>query len=213
MSQITYTIQTALNPELLRQALEMVLGQATGENRWYVSTTSFSAIINNETVTELTQEQVDGIGAFIEATPGFTPKFYTWDAQSVTFKENLVALREDAKAQIDVAAGKTRGKYLTSIPGQDATYIAKETECRAYAAAAYPADLTNYPWVKAEADATGLTATQAADAIILQAEQWRVLGSTIEKVRRGGKIEVDKKTKASTIATSLAATLAALQAI
>ena len=128
MSQITYTIQTALNPELFRLALEMVLGQSSPSNQWYISTSGPSAILSDETAIQLTQGQVDAIGAFLEATPGFNTKFYSWDSQAGEFKENIAALKDDAKIQIDVAAGKTRGKYLTSIPGQDATYIAKENE-------------------------------------------------------------------------------------
>lgn len=248
MSQITYTIQTALNPELFRQAFEMILGQSTGSNQWYINTSGPTAILSDETVVQLTQEQVNYVGTFIEATPSFSSKFYSWDADLGEFKENITVIREDAKLQIDTAAGKTRSKYLTSIPGQDATYIAKETECRAFlkdlaaieaqnaideaaaieAAAAASVEgqppiepnftpvvinEASYPWVQAESEAIGLTAKETAEAIATQADQWRVIGSTIEKIRRSGKIEVDKKLKASTIATSLAATLAALQAL
>lgn len=212
MSQITYTIQTALNPEHLRQALEMVLGPASLANSWYISTTGFSAVVTDPSET-LTQELLDSIGAFLEEHSSFTPQFYSYDSDAKVMKENVAALKEDAKAQIDVEAGLVRSKYLTSIPGQDATYIAKEVDCRAFKAASYPADTSTFQWVQAEADATGLTPTEAADAIILQADQWRVLGSTIEKIRRGGKIEIDKKLKASTIKASLAATLAALQSL
>jgi len=204
---LTSVLTTLVNPELFRQALELVLGSVSESNSWNISTAGSQATINSI----LTQEAVQAIATFLESTPDFSAQFYTWNGTA--FKENLPALRADALLKIDVAAGQTRLKYLTSIPGQDATYLAKEADCRAYKAAAYPEDTTGYQWVVAEAEATGLTPTEATDAIILQANQWRVVGSMIEKVRRGGKIEVSKKIKKSTIEASLSATLAALQGL
>ena len=44
-----------------------------------------------------------------------------------------------------------RARYITIAPGQDATYAAKYADAAAYAAAGYPADTSNYPWIEAEA--------------------------------------------------------------
>lgn len=202
------------NFENLRQQLEKVLGVSTPESNWYFNGSDSHVDIVNNTATELTQEAIDYICAWSnEIGQSWDSKHYGFDSQTGEFTENLPLLKANAKAKIDEVAGQVRAKFVTSVPGQDATYISKEAECRAYAAANYPADLTNYPWVSCEAEATGLTAQEAADAIILQANQWKVLGSTIEKIRRGGKIEVDKKLKASTIKATMDATIAQLQAI
>jgi hypothetical protein len=114
--------------------------------------------------------------------------------------------KDEAKFKIDEMAGKTRSKYLTTVPGQEATYIAKEADCRAYKAALYPVDTTPYPWVEAEVLATNLSATDAADLIISQADQWRTVGALIEAVRRKAKLDVDTVTNQADLDTLLQAT-------
>ncbi len=91
---------------------------------------------------------------------------------------------------IDASAGKTRYKYITSVPGQDATYRAKRQDAEAYKAAGYPADATPYPWVSAEATATGNTPQVAADNILATVAAWTTKGSQIEGERIKGKTAV-----------------------
>jgi hypothetical protein len=102
---------------------------------------------------------------------------------------------EDYKARakniIDQYAGATRLKFITSVPGQEMTYQEKAEEATDYVAAGYPADLSGYPFVAAEATATGATATEVADAIIAQRSAWVVIGAEIEQYRIGGKFQVE----------------------
>ena len=74
----------------------------------------------------------------------------------------IATARRNARDSIDTAAGMARARYITIAPGQDATYAAKYADAAAYAAAGYPADTSNYPWIEAEASQTGLTPDAAA---------------------------------------------------
>jgi hypothetical protein len=106
-------------------------------------------------------------------------------------------LPEAQKEQIDLVntkAGETRTKYVTNIPFQEAAYQAKEADVRRYKSDGYPSDLTPYPFVAAEVDATGLSATQAADDVIIQADQWLMLNAEIERLRRKASVEIGVET-------------------
>lgn len=99
------------------------------------------------------------------------------------------AAREWARNQIDQAAGIARARYITVTPGQDATYQAKYADAQAFARAGYPdASIADYPWVKAEADATSSTYTDAANGIKQVGDPWNMqIGPSIEGARIGGK--------------------------
>jgi hypothetical protein len=106
-------------------------------------------------------------------------------------------LPEAQKEQIDLVntkAGETRTKYVTNIPFQEAAYQAKEADVRRYKSDGYPRDLTPYPFVAAEVDATGLSATQAANDVIIQADQWLMLNAEIERLRRKASVKIGAET-------------------
>lgn len=129
---------------------------------------------------------------------------------------DLATLRIAAKALIDDAAGRARGRYITVAPGQDATYIAKAMDADKFKAANYlPADASGFPWIQAEVAANGgsLTVHQATDGIIAQRDQWYQLGTAIEAIRIGGKLDIDTRIKDTTIAASRDATIAQLNSI
>jgi hypothetical protein len=95
---------------------------------------------------------------------------------------------------VNVKAGETRVKHVTHIPFQEAAYQAKEADVRMYRANGYPADLTQYPFTAAEADATGLSPTDAADLVISQADQWLRLSAEIERLRRKASVLINAET-------------------
>lgn len=137
-----------------------------------------------------------------------------------TAAQLLVAAQNAANAVIDAQAGTTRTKYITSAPGQDATYQSKATDAAAYKAAGYPsASIANYPWVQAESKAiNGATPTAAqyqaaADGIIATQAQWAVIGSSIEQQRRAGKIAVAAAATPALVTVAQAAAITALQAL
>ncbi len=124
------------------------------------------------------------------------------------------APKEIARAQIDALASACRLRFISTGVGQDATYVSKERECRAYREAGYPDDLTGYPYIAAESAATGLSPRQTADDLIATADTWNlVLGPQIEGVRRGKKVEVDGCTNQAEIDAVVASARAAFNAV
>ena len=122
-------------------------------------------------------------------------------------------LKDQAKVDIDNHAGTIRSKYITVAPGQEMTYMEKSEEAADFVTAGYPADTSNYPFIQAEMDATGLTKEQAADGILAQKSAWIVVGATIEKTRLSGKAQVDAAVDQDGVNTAVTNTKALLDAI
>ncbi len=123
--------------------------------------------------------------------------------------------RAMALTRIDAAAGRARARYITTAPGQDATYSAKYAEALAYRAAGYPPDLASYPYVAGEsAPNADRTATEAADRIISTGELWAsVIGPRIESARVNGKDRIAGLTTAADIAQVAEEVIAQLDVI
>lgn len=121
------------------------------------------------------------------------------------------AYKREARRKIDEAAGRARARYITTVPGQDATYSAKYADALRYIADSYPSDPAPYPWVAAEAAATGLTTTQVADRIQQLGAAWGgVIGPQIEGARLAGKEAIAPMTTRTEIDAHVAAVGAAL---
>jgi len=131
----------------------------------------------------------------------------------ITPYADLATAKLSSKDAIDAAAGRARQRYITSVPGQAETYLLKAQEADTYAAAGYPADLTQYPWLTKETQATGMTPRAAADAIIAQRDAWVVIGSSIELERRKGKLAVDASAAISDAIKARDLAIAALDAL
>lgn len=142
-----------------------------------------------------------------------TPKVLTPEQQAALLARTVAA----AHAQIDTAAGKTRARYITVVPGQEATYILKEQQSREYIAALEsdnpPADASAWPLVLAEATATGAGPETAALAVIAQADAWMPLNAQIEQLRIGAKRAVESMSEIAEIRAASTAACAALKAI
>jgi hypothetical protein len=123
----------------------------------------------------------------------------------------------DAKAaaisEVDALAGKKRMQYITTSPGQDVTYLAKLEDARAYVAAGYPQDSTPFVWIHAEATATGSTAQQTADFIIVTAGLWSAVGAQIEGARQGAKQAINAGQDVADVTAAVQAFNDALAAI
>jgi hypothetical protein len=101
--------------------------------------------------------------------------------------QSLEDLKLEAAAEIDRLAGDIRMQYITYAPGQELTYTAKLDDAKAYIAAGYPADASQYVWIAAEATATGSTPQYIADVIVATAAQWAIVGAQIEGARMAAK--------------------------
>lgn len=125
-----------------------------------------------------------------------------------------------ALCAIDVEAGAARARYITVAPGQEATYMCKESQARSYQAAGYPAAIVaSYPMVDAEAHAlygaapTDAEIQAACDAIIAQADAWIATAAQIERARIGGKRAVSNATSVAEADAACAAAVAELSAL
>ena len=91
----------------------------------------------------------------------------------------LVDRKAGALARIKAQAGATRARYISTIPGQEMIYLAKEREAAAFLAGE-PGD---YPFLSAEVGETGQTIEQVAQVVLNLATAWRAIGAGIEALR------------------------------
>lgn len=127
---------------------------------------------------------------------------------------DVAACRLWAAGEIDAAAGRARSRYLTTVPGQEATYTAKYAQAQAYISAGYPADASPYPWIAQESMRSGLTPPQAADRIKATGDAWaNVIGPAIEGLRIGGKDGLEARLTIADVLTHCRSVIAALEAV
>jgi len=129
--------------------------------------------------------------------------------------EPLSVTKENAKNEIDQVAGQARNRYITSVAGQEATYLTKYDEAKAYKDAGYPVigDPNEYPHLSSEAGYTSQTEQQVADTIIATRDSWITLSSQIEGARMGGKKDIDDAVDVTGIDSAKAITKATLDGI
>lgn len=150
--------------------------------------------------------------------PSRPSAWHEWDWTSLAWVRPTSAAddaRASGRARIDTAAGNARKRYITTSPGQDATYTVKYAEALGYIAAGYPSDLSPYPFVAGESQPnTWMTPTQAATRIATLGGYWReVIGPAIEAARINGKDALDSLTDPAAIDAHVAAVVANLDAI
>jgi len=133
---------------------------------------------------------------------------------------NVAIERISAHAAIDAQAGTTRRKYITDATGQDATYLQKAAEAKAYVAAGYPsASIASYPMVRAMARSkygptpSAAQCQLAADYIIATEAAWVQKGADIEEARLAGKDAVTAALTVADVQTAQTAAIAALVAL
>mgnify|MGYP001171571220 CR=1 FL=1 len=144
--------------------------------------------------------------------------YHEWDWPSLSWVLPARAVsnaRTRGAATIDAAAGRARSRYITTVPGQDATYTVKYAEALDYIAAGYPSDLSPYPFIAGESQPNAwMTPTQAATRIATLGGYWReVVGPAIEGARINGKDALDSLTDPAAIDAHVAAVVANLDAI
>lgn len=116
----------------------------------------------------------------------------TLSRSSASKLAELARIRASAVDGINATTHVTRQKFITSIAGQDLIYLEKEREAVAYVAATRaPADLDDFPFINAEAIATGLAPWQISQIILFRASLWRKIGPEIEVLRIGALSAVD----------------------
>ena len=127
---------------------------------------------------------------------------------------SLAAYMEQCRTQVDALASACRLRFISAGVGQEATYVIKAQEAHAYRLAGYPADTSQYPYVAAEAAATGLSAQAAADALMTTADTWNyILGPRIEGIRRAKKLALESCASSQDMDNVVAAARAAFNGV
>ncbi|NTF87483.1 hypothetical protein G6L46_10140 [Agrobacterium rhizogenes] len=102
---------------------------------------------------------------------------------------DLEVLKASLKVAVDVAAEAERLKYITPGVGQSMTYQQKATEASRYLAATDP-DAADYPLLNAEVGITAADIAGVATVVDAAFKQWQAIGSAIEAVRLGAKVQI-----------------------
>ena len=94
----------------------------------------------------------------------------------------LQKVKTEAVAAINAASGLTRQKFITTAPGQEMIYLAKEREAIAYLADPVPLPI-DYPLIAAEVGVTAPTAWELAQVWVNVSVYWRSIAARIEGAR------------------------------
>ena len=121
------------------------------------------------------------------------------------FEEYLIVATNKLKEAVSAA----RQQYITSLPGQDAIYQAKENEAIQYLAETSPT-LADYPLLNAETGTTAPTATELANLWISMAQQWRSVAAQLEAARMTANASIGSATTVAGVDVALAALDAAI---
>lgn len=130
----------------------------------------------------------------------------------------ILVAKDAARREVDIAAGIAALRYITSRPGQEATYMLKLEQARAHQAAGYPADLTLYSMIAVELDAqlvtdANATAQMASDFILATAAAWTAKAAQIESARRVAKEKIRVATTEAAVIAARDSAVAALKAL
>jgi hypothetical protein len=121
---------------------------------------------------------------------------------------DLEAFKTEGAARVNAAAEAARARFLTQGQGQAMTYEAKAAEARAYLAALLggtPVD-EDYPFLKAEAEATGQAIGDLAGEVSQTSDAWTATGATIEGLRKGALLAITNAATADDVIAAEAVT-------
>lgn len=153
----------------------------------------------------------DGAPVAIPSSPGDWA-VWDWGTHSWTdprdeawFAAQLADAKTSALAQITRLRGQARLAYITDIPGQEAIYIAKLEEARAYLSATDP-DIADYPLIGSEVGVTAPTAYEVAQVFANLNTLWVQVAAAID----GACFAAEASVQAATTAEDVEAVVAAL---
>ena len=129
----------------------------------------------------------------------------------------LAQARAAAISAIGAAAGRARARYITTIPGQEMTYVRKAEQARAWSLLGAPAKAAataaDYPLLFPEAAALGQTVDALAAGVLAAESAWALKGGQIEAARVGGNEAARQAATPAAVATAAATAVAALDAL
>ena len=98
--------------------------------------------------------------------------------------EALAEAKAQARAEITTRISAARSAMITTLPGQQMIYLAKEAEAARYISDPAP-DLATYPLLAAEIGITAPDAWQLAQIWLGMADLWRQAAAQLEALRLG----------------------------
>lgn len=135
----------------------------------------------------------DDTGKRVERLPA-TEWTVTDDAVTVAYRvtdkspdelaADVLAAQADAVARVNREAGEARARFITVTIGQEGTYLDKGNEADAFLVDEAPTP-AKYPYLYAEAEATGQSVQDVAVLVQLTAQAWRPINARIEGLRQG----------------------------
>lgn len=95
--------------------------------------------------------------------------------------------RSKAKYLINEKIGSIRQRHITTMPGQDMIYAAKESEAKSYLEAFYSDDLDGltFPLIAREVGITAETLYEVSQVIVNMAQLWRIIAGQLDEIRLG----------------------------
>lgn len=99
--------------------------------------------------------------------------------------KELLAFKLKTKNQINTLIGEARSQYITTLPGQDLIYNAKEKEGIDYLNPDQTPTLSDFPFISAEIGTTGQTAQEVAQVYLNLSHTWRTVAAQLEQIRLG----------------------------
>jgi hypothetical protein len=120
---------------------------------------------------------------------------------------DLAEVKTAMSARIDEDAEACRARFITPGAGQAMTYLRKEMEARLWHA---EAPVSSYPFLAAEAEATGKPIAELVAIVVAAADAWAVTGAAIEAARRKAKLALAAAGNLAEIAAAAAVDWAAI---
>ncbi|MDQ1847660.1 hypothetical protein Q9299_05105 [Gemmobacter fulvus] len=102
----------------------------------------------------------------------------------------LATAKSAARAEITARISAARSAMITTLPGQQMIYLAKEAEARAFLTDPAP-DLAAYPLLSAEIGITAPNALQLAQIWLNMGDLWRSTAAGLEALRLGSAAAVE----------------------
>ncbi len=158
----------------------LALGQ-----RGYINAIDFDIFVVDGTINDLK------VWKHTDPTPTQADIDVMWNEYLSANPVDINFVKDEAKNQVDQTAESARLRYVTPGSAQAMTYTEKAEEASVYITAGYPVDLTPFPFIQAEVNATGKANNQAADDIMAKKASWKIIGAQIEEKRIGGKVNID----------------------
>jgi hypothetical protein len=102
----------------------------------------------------------------------------------------LTARKLEAISEVNRVVGKIRENYITSIPGQEMVYTAKQKEAMIYVTT-LPESLDDLPFLKRESEELELTPWEVAQIWLYMAHYWQEIAAALEGKRVKGNQQIE----------------------